>query len=80
MTITCNVADNAIALYIDGMLQDSATGAIDCGNGQIVTVQDIGNLMIGELFHGKIDDVVIYNRVLTMAEIHQLHELAPCCE
>jgi hypothetical protein len=80
VTVTCVKATNEIKIYHNGILQDSATGMADCGMGGTPTVDDIGNLMIGKYFSGKIDDIVIYNRVLTQAEISQLHQLAPCCE
>lgn len=38
-----------------------------------------GNLFIGKLYDGLIDDVVIYNRILTSAEVTELYNLAPCC-
>lgn len=80
VTVTCNKANNAVAIYVNGVLQDSETGVTNCGPGTTITVEDIGNLLIGKNFNGSIDDIAIYNKVLTQAEINQLHDLAPCCD
>jgi Concanavalin A-like lectin/glucanases superfamily len=42
--------------------------------------QDIGNLFIGKGFTGRIDDIAIFNRVLTATEVSQLQNLPACCE
>lgn len=78
VTVTCNKADNTLKIYMNGQLMETKTGLGNCGIGP-VTVSDMGNFYIGTNFNGKIDDVVIYNRVLAPAEINSLFELDPCC-
>jgi hypothetical protein len=41
---------------------------------------NIGDLFIGKGFTGVIDDVILYNRELTVAEVKQLQNLPVCCE
>jgi len=80
VTATVNKADNTITIYVNGTFEQTATGTLNCPSDQPMTVEDIGDLLIGVKFKGSIDDVVIYNRILTPAEITQLYELAPCCQ
>lgn len=63
-------------LYFDAVLQESATGSSNCGT----PAQDTGPLFIGTEFTGKIDDILIYNRALSAAEVTALYQLPACCE
>ncbi len=59
------------SLYIDGVLCDTGTvTAIANGSGTI----DIGRFNGGYYFNGKIDDVRLYNRVLSATEIANLYK------
>jgi len=59
--------------YVNGILSDSSLG------GTIpATIGSMGNLGIGyvlDYFEGRIDDVRIYNRALTVAEVKQLYDM-----
>lgn len=64
-------------LYVDGVAEGapqsvSAVGDID-GGGVDLTIGDIG--FTGQPFNGLIDDVRVYNRVLTSSEAKQLFNL-----
>lgn len=81
VTATYNQVNNELKLYKNGQLQEADTGFADCdGNGSTFIPTDTGDLIIGKGFTGIIDDVAIYNKVLTQAEITQLYNLEACCE
>lgn len=63
-------------LYFDAVLQGSKTGSANCNP----PVQDIGELFIGREFTGKLDDILIYNRGLSAAEVTALYQQEACCE
>lgn len=65
-------------IYFNGNLDESASGSALCSNFQLA--QDIGDLFIGKGYTGKIDDVLIYNRELTLAGVTELFELESCCQ
>jgi hypothetical protein len=60
------------SLYIDGVLEDTGSAAMDTDN---ATVRLAGKDFDGETFNGKLDDVRVYNRVLTASEAKQLYNL-----
>lgn len=70
--------NDVFKLYLDGTLQDSKTGAGNCGTPYYA--QDIGNLFIGKNYTGKLDDILVYNRELSPQEIAALYNLEPCCQ
>ncbi len=65
-----------VTLYVDGSLASggyiSGGTAVDFSTGSSVRV---GNTNGSDFFRGTIDDVRIYNRVLSAAEIKQLYNL-----
>lgn len=66
-----------IQLFRNGVLVGSSTDFNFClGNNPAVNQ---GDLFIGNTFDGRIDDIIIYNRGLTDAEVTALHNLAACC-
>lgn len=69
---------NSMSIYMDGVLQQTVSGNAGCMGG--VTVEDIGDLIIGRNYTGKIDDVALYNRALSAGEISALHQLPACCQ
>lgn len=71
---TWNSSDNLISLYRDGVLQDTSSTTIPG-----MTVLDKGALFIGRYYNGDIDDVIIFNRALTVSEVQQLSQLGTCC-
>jgi len=66
-------------LYQNGEHQESSSGSAQCSDGTPV-VQDTGDLFIGRNFTGKIDDVIIYNRVLSPADVVRLSKMNACCQ
>ncbi|MFC1711731.1 DUF2341 domain-containing protein [Patescibacteria group bacterium] len=65
-----NVADDKIYIYVDGVLENSATDTTTStiSNSEDVT---IGRFEGGNFFNGKIDHVKIYDYVRTEEQIHQ---------
>ena len=68
---------NNINLYING-LPTSDTPTTGCTNP--LGTSNIGDLFIGKEYTGLVDDIVIYDRILTQTEVTQLFNLDPCCE
>jgi hypothetical protein len=66
-------------LYFDGVLQGTETGPADCGSGNY-TAQDVGDLILGKYFTGRLDDVLIYDRELSQSEVTELYVLSGCCK
>ncbi|HUR30738.1 MAG TPA: LamG domain-containing protein, partial [Saprospiraceae bacterium] len=69
---------NSYKLFINGILQSSANGLATCSNPYLA--QDLGDLFVGKLYTGKIDDILIYNRALTGQEVLELYTDDACCE
>jgi len=65
-------------IYWDGILRKEEAGDGNCSNFQ--EAQDIGDMLIGRNYTGIIDDIIIYNRVLSSDEIIELLELDSCCD
>ena len=78
LAVTYNHSGNTLKLYRNGVLKSTKTGIADCG--MVPTVEDIGDLFLGRDYTGRMDDVLIYERELTAAEVSQLSELEPCCD
>jgi hypothetical protein len=76
LVVTSNITD--LKVFQDGVLMESFEN-INCSSGA-GTSQNIGDLYLGEHFTGKLDDIIIYNRILSQAEITQLYNLPACCE
>lgn len=75
IVITSN--SSLLQLYENGILIGTTTDFSYCSNPNPTTNQ--GNLFIGKLYDGIIDDIVIYNRIVSPAEVTELYNLAPCC-
>lgn len=65
-------------IYLDGILHEEAIGNANCSNLHIA--QDVGPLLIGNRFTGKVDDVLIYDREISQQNVLELFNLLPCCE
>lgn len=61
-------------LFLNGVETSTFTSG-PCGPNS----QDLGDLFLGKYFEGLLDDVIIYNRILTVNEITQLYNLPACC-
>jgi hypothetical protein len=74
IAVTFTNSTNTLRIYVDGILATTATRALEAdGAGHVVTV---GNLHGSKAFSGLLDEVRIYNRVLTLAEI-EVDKTAP---
>lgn len=66
-------------IYFNGELNETETGDANCG-ANLHLAEDQGDVFIGSKFTGRIDDVLIYNRALSDADVKDLFELEPCCQ
>ena len=67
IAVTFTTSTKALLIYVDGALATTATKALEAdGASHVVTV---GNQQGNNPFSGLLDDVRIYSRVLTLAEI-----------
>ncbi len=64
-----------IAIYINGKLQEIASGDAQCGYNS----RNIGDIVLGKYYTGFIDDVIILNKELNEAEVLELYNMQPCC-
>lgn len=69
--------NNVYQIYLNGVLQETENGEATCSN--LHLAEDSGDLFIGKFFTGKIDDVIIYDRVLTQQDVDGLFANVPCC-
>lgn len=76
VTVTSDNVD--LKVYQDGVL---------IGDAEIVVCNctptlsgNLGDMFIGRNFSGKLDDIIIYNRLLNSAEVTALYNAGACCE
>lgn len=74
IVVTCNTIDETSKMYLDGHLQESQSG-----NSGSYTAPEIGDLFLGRNFTGRLDDVIIFNSVLSKSEVKDLFKTVPCC-
>ena len=75
---TVSTGANQLRLYKDGVLKDTdvfLTGTFAVTPADGTAPLRIGTRDFASYFNGAIDDLVIYNRVLTPAEVQQLYTL-----
>ena len=78
VTVTYSDSANAIQFFVDGVLQSEETVSGNPENDSLVNNTDpvyLGEYIDGEPLDGALDDVRIYNRVLTASEVKQLANL-----
>jgi len=70
--ITSTLKDDTVRSYVNGVFigEGTLTGPITADNRPLEIGRDVPG--VTEIFHGKIDDVRIYNRALTDTEIQEL--------
>lgn len=73
IVITSDNSNNQ--LFVNGVLIQNGNGF----NGISCPILNQGDLFIGRLYDGLIDDIIIYDRVITATEITELFNLAACC-
>ncbi len=69
---------NNFQLFFNGVLDSDKSGNAACNN--LHLAEDLGDIFVGKNYTGKIDDILIYNRLLTANEVLELSQLEPCCE
>lgn len=70
--------NNEYKIYFNGVLNEMATGNANCFNFNAAI--DLGDLFIGKRYTGKVDDIIIFDREITQAEVTELFELEECCQ
>jgi hypothetical protein len=78
LVATFNQTSNTMSIYRDGILQQTGPGAVDCGSG-IPTIQNIGDLLLGKYYTGRLDDVILLHIALNQTQINQLYSMGACC-
>ena len=73
MTAVCD-RDTKLTVYVDGWIVDSVDPTSKSGGISSEANLIIGAIESGQYFSGKIDDVRIYNRALSEAEVKALYE------
>lgn len=73
LTVVYKLATQEIRLYLDGVLYNTVTG-ISSANSAITAPLSIGKDSAGDTYYlkGRLDEIRIYNRILTDYEINQL--------
>lgn len=79
LVVTFKQSGIEMKIYRNGILQNTSTGDGAC---QPISpaVQDIGDLFFGKTYTGKLDDVIIFNKVLTDQEVTTLFNMKTCCD
>jgi hypothetical protein len=75
--VVVTVYDTDLKVYQDGTLIEDMQNAV-CNITPTASL-DMGDLFIGDNFKGTLDDIIIYNRLLSPSEVAQLAVLAACC-
>lgn len=79
LVVTC--IGNNMKLYRNGILTPNSPGGGAGGcNPPSPPTLNIGDLFLGKEYNGLLDDVIIYNRVISQTEVNQLYNLAACCQ
>ena len=74
LVITCN--GNNLKLYLNGALTSEIAGT---GCATNIPTLNAGDLFLGKNYNGFLDDVIIYDHILSQTEVNQLYGLAACC-
>lgn len=74
-----DVASDLLRMYVDGVQVDISTDLTTATtvNNDDISIGNSGTSYTGDDFNGQIDDVRIYNRALSAAEITAIYEGAP---
>lgn len=71
IVVTSNSTINQ--MYVNGVLVSTGIGSYSC------PILNQGDLFIGKFYKGLIDDIIIYDRVITPDEVIELFHLNACC-
>jgi hypothetical protein len=73
IVLTRNAATGAVEVYVDGSLSGSATGEMGTKSATLMTLGRMTHPgATNAFFAGALDEVVVFNRVLTAAEVQSL--------
>jgi hypothetical protein len=75
LVVTCVGTD--LKLYLNGVLTSEVANT-GCSTSN--PTLNIGDLLVGKGYTGLLDDIVIYNRIISQSEINQLYSLTTCCQ
>ena len=75
LVVTCK--GTKLKIYRNGVLTTQSAGTGCSTNTPTINA---GNLFLGKEYTGLLDDIIIYNKILTQSEITQLYKLQACCE
>jgi len=78
LVVTSDGTAGGIKLYVDGALSTGTPGT-GCGSNTYDGPYNVGDLFLGKDYTGLLDDVMLFNRVLTQSEVTQLFGLEACC-
>ncbi len=73
---TCNYDTKTVTLYQNGIQMGQEISITQ----DVIDPVNSGNLIIGRFFNGSIDDIAIFNKELTSAEVLELYSIESCCE
>ncbi len=75
-----DMVNDTVVFYINGLAETTNTGRIinmSSGNYTLVNIGKMYDYSWGNYFNGDIDDVRIYNRLLSAAEVNHLYNWRP---
>jgi len=73
LVATYDNSTNTMTLYRNGILQETSNIVYNS------TASHIGDLIIGNEYTGKIDDIIIFNTSLNQSEVDSLYNMDSCC-
>ncbi len=73
---TCNFDTKTMTLYQNGVQMDQKISLTQ----DVVSPVNMGNLIIGKFFNGTIDDIAIFDKEISQAEVLELYSIDSCCE
>lgn len=75
IVVTSN--SNLIQIYKNGILEATSNNFEYCNSSN--PTSNLGNLFVGKTYDGLIDDIIIYDRILSSSEVNELSNLPSCC-
>ncbi|MDP2162112.1 MAG: LamG domain-containing protein [Flavobacterium sp.] len=71
IVMTINASD--LILYINGIPHSGIEASTVCNP------MNVGNLYIGRSYNGSMDDIFVFDKVLTPEEVMELYNITACC-
>ena len=73
LVATYDNSTHTMRLYRNGVLQETSDVVYNA------TASHVGDLIIGNEYTGKIDDIIIFDVSLNQSEVNALYNMEPCC-